>query len=168
MRNSTKSTIAFLFIIVASMPLTLSIYFFAQQQIIHFNTSKAFEEQSLQTIRIGKSDALWINKQKELLVDGKLFDVKYFRDTGNYLEVTGLFDGKEDELNRQLKKMEQEKSPVNSSAHNTLITFLFQTLFSNTTIVNTNTLIQTRNYDFSNAEDLYSIYTSIKSPPPKV
>jgi len=168
MHSLTKRTIASVFIIVASIPFTLSVYFLVQQEMIHFNIHKAFEEQSLQTMRIIKADAEWINEGKELLINGKLFDVKYIREAGNYIEVTGLFDGKEDELNHQLKKTEREKSPVNSIGHNTLITFLFQTLFSNATDVNTNTLMLTRNYSFLNTENLYSIYTNLKSPPPKI
>lgn len=60
------------------------------------------EQQSLQTIRIPEKNVSWIQKGKELIVDGKLFDVKSYKNNGVYVEVTGLYDEMELSLQHRL------------------------------------------------------------------
>src|SRR5678816_1089658 len=120
-------SIAAIFMIVAFTPFALPVYFLAQQKIIQFNIHEALEKGLLQTIKVHQADISWVKQDEEILLNGKLFDIKHFTRSGNYLTVTGIFDGKEDELNYQLKKTEQEKSPLNSDGQNSLVSFLFQT-----------------------------------------
>jgi hypothetical protein len=169
MHKLATRIIAVVFIIVAFTPFLLPVYFLVQQKMIQFSVHEALEEGSLQTITILRSDITWTRQEKELLLNGKLFDVKNFTRSGDYLTVTGLFDGKEDELNLQLKRSIQERSPVNTGVENALVSFLFQTLTTPPENNNTSTvLFNVNNYGFLKSEKLYSIYNSITSPPPKV
>jgi hypothetical protein len=169
MHSLTKPLIASVFIAVVCMPFAMSIYFVGKQQSIHLNIARQFKIRQLETISIHKTSVTWVREGKELLVNDKLFDVKFFSETGDYLKVTGLFDTKEDELNKQVLKSENEKSPVNPTSNNLLFSFLFQPLFSNLhSIYSSDRGILTSNdYNFSNDENLYSIYRNITSPPPK-
>lgn len=169
MHSLTKRIIASVIIAVACMPFTMSIYFVAQQQLIHINVERQFKIQSLETISIHKTRVAWVREGKELLLNDKLFDVKFFSESGDYLKVTGLFDTKEDELNNQVLKSEKENSPINPTSNNLLFSFLFQPLFSNLNAVYfaDNGILNSNNYNFSNDENLYSIYRNITSPPPK-
>ena len=169
MQKPGTKIIAVVFIIVAFTPFLLPVYFLVQQKVIQFNVHEALEEGSLQTITINQSDITWTRQEKELLLNGKLFDVKNFSRSGDYLTVTGIFDGKEDELNLQLKRSVQERSPLNAAMENALVGFLFQTLTTPPDNINTSTvLFNLNNYGFLKSEKLYSIYNSITSPPPKV
>lgn len=169
MHSLTKRIIASVFIAVACMPFTMSIYFVAQQQVIHVNVARQFKVQPLETISIHKTKVAWVREGKELLLNDKLFDVKSFSEAGDYLKVTGLFDAKEDELNDQVLKSEQDKSPANPTCNNLLFSFLFQPLFSNLNSIHLSNsgLLTSNNYNISNDENLYSIYRNITSPPPK-
>ena len=166
----TKRIIASFFMAVACMPLTMSVYLLAQQQVIHANVSGHFKEQPLQTISIQTTKVVWVREGKEILLNDKLFDVKFFSETGDYLKVTGLFDAKEDELNNQIQKSEQDKSPANQTSNNLLFSFLFQPLFSNLNSIHLSNswFLTLNNYNFSPAENLYSIYRNVSSPPPKI
>lgn len=169
MHSLTKRIIASLIIALACMPFTMSIYFVAQQQLIHVNVARQFKIQPLETISIHKTRVSWIREGKELLINDKLFDVKFFSEAGDYLRVTGLFDTKEDELNNQVLKSEKENSPVNPTSNNLLFSFLFQPLFSNLSSIyfSGSGILTSTNYNFSQDENLYSIYRNITSPPPK-
>ena len=169
MQKLATRIIAVVFIIVAFTPLLLPVYFLVQQKVIQFNVHEALEEGTLQTITIHRSDITWTRQEKELLLNGKLFDVKNFTCSGDYLTVTGIFDGKEDELNLQLRRSVQERSPLNAPVENALVSFLFQTLTTPPENINTSTVLSNlNNYGFLKSEKLYSVYTSITSPPPKV
>ena len=164
------SSIAAIIMVVAFTPFALPVYFLAQQKIIQFHIHEALEEEGLlQTITVHQSDVNWVTQNEEILLNGKLFDIKHFTRSGNYLTVTGIFDGKEDELNYRLKKTEQEKSPLNSHSQNSLVSFLFQTLSTPPDHFNSAEFVYNIKFYFNpRSEDLYFTYPAITSPPPKV
>jgi hypothetical protein len=84
------------------------------------------EQQSLQSIAIADNDVHWIEEDKEILVNEKLFDVKTLEYRNGYTVFTGLFDQQETELMQQLEAM-QKQVP---SSDNKLLTDFFQWLMS--------------------------------------
>ncbi|MEP6617359.1 MAG: hypothetical protein ABJA57_12300 [Ginsengibacter sp.] len=167
MQSIAKRIIASLMLVVACLPFIVSVYFVLQQQIIHLRVTKQLKECALQTVFVPKKNITWVNQGKEILIGGKLFDVTCSIQTGDYLKVTGLYDNKEDELNKQIKNSEQDKSPLN--AGDGLFSFLFQALFAapGSEMMSKNMYLTFNDYTFSNTENLYSIYRNITSPPPK-
>jgi hypothetical protein len=57
-------------------------------------------------IRLPANGLHWYEKDHELLIDGRMFDVKSIRPVDSGYEVTGLFDDEETELFDQLIKTE--------------------------------------------------------------
>ena len=49
----------------------------------------------LQTIRLKKRNVAWVEAEKEILIDGQLFDIKEIRETKTEITVTGIFDKEE-------------------------------------------------------------------------
>ena len=78
-----------------SLPLVISLLFTGEQIVAHINQKSKLE---YSTIRVRKSDLIWIKKNKEIVVNGKMFDIKKIKDIGNYLEITGYYDEAEDKL----------------------------------------------------------------------
>ena len=97
-----KSLSAISLLVLVLTPVFIAVYFLAQQTIIRNEMKEKLEEEALLTFKIVEKSVSWIEKGKELLVDGKLFDVKSFKNTGGYLEVTGLFDEMELSLQHRL------------------------------------------------------------------
>ena len=58
---------------------------------------------------------IWVEKGEEILIEGKLFDVKSFIINGDEIKLTGIFDITEDQIAEDLNELEQNEdtsSPV--------------------------------------------------------
>ena len=130
--------------------------------------AEALEKRALHTVTIKASDARWISFESEILINGHLFDVESYKQNGNNLQLTGLYDTEEDHLNEQLKNMEQKKSNGNFE-YSLLVNLLSQTFFfENNTVVSKNVFYKTLDqFQFSFDENLYSAFSGIIVPPPK-
>ena len=118
------------FICVIEIPVLFSAYFFVRQQIVQHKMREALEQQSLDTLNISLDKVKWVNEGQEILINGHLFDVESDKQTGNTLQVTGLFDTEEGNLNEQIKKLEQQKSNENNDNYTLLVGLLLQPLFT--------------------------------------
>jgi hypothetical protein len=105
-----KIAACFLLAIVLA-PLGYTFVFQAKQQSIHHYMKEQLEEKMLQTIVLNGEDIKWFKQGKEIVVDGKMFDVKSarYRDDGVVL-FTGLFDEEETLLMKQLRQKQQEEN----------------------------------------------------------
>ena len=161
---------AFIFLSITAIPLSCCVYLFAKQQIVHFRMAEALEEKALHIIVVKSNAARWISFGKEILIDGHLFDVESYKQDGDNLELAGLYDTEEDQLNDQLKKIEQTKSSGNTFENTLLISVLSQTFFSE----NSNTFNKdifhkaVGRIQFLSDENLYSTFLDIIIPPPKL
>jgi hypothetical protein len=99
-KNKFLSLITLLTLVM--LPVFIAAFFLVQLTMIRHEMKEQLELQSLQTIRIAEKNISWVEKGKELVINGKLFDVKSLKKTGDYLEVTGLFDELELKLQHQL------------------------------------------------------------------
>lgn len=99
-KNKPLAVISLLALVM--IPLYIAVFFLVQQTIIRHQMMEKLEEEALQTFSVPEKNVTWIEEGKELIVDGKLFDVKFFKTTDGYLEVTGLFDEMELKLQHNL------------------------------------------------------------------
>ena len=161
--------LSLILMLITAIPVSYSIYFFVKQQIIHHIMAEALEQNGLHTITTTIGKARWVSPGKEILVDGHLFDVESFKQTGNNLQLTGLYDTEEDHLNEQLSKIEQQKSRGNSCDYTLLISLLFQPFFTERNPTPHHNLYYTtiNQYEFLFSENLYSTSLSVIIPPPK-
>jgi hypothetical protein len=84
------------------IPVFIAVFFLVQQNVIRHEMKEKLEQEALQTLRFPEKNLSWIEKGKEMIVDGKLFDVKTFKNTDGFIEVTGLFDEMELSLQHKL------------------------------------------------------------------
>jgi len=130
--------------------------------------AEALEQKALHTIITTTDNPTWVSFGKEILIDGHLFDVESYKQTGNNLQLTGLYDTEEDHLNEQLNKIEQQKSKGNSADYTLLISLLFQPFFTeNPTLHNNFNFITLNQHDFSFTKNLCSPALGVIIPPPK-
>ncbi len=152
------------------MPFIFSIFYVIQLGIIKFEAAEALEYKKLQKITIAKKDIQWIVAKKELIINGKLFDVKSFKDVGVDIEIKGLFDEDEDSLQQQANNLLQQKEQPGGFTNNSSIAFLiFQPVFSeNNIVINDHALMlffKKNNHCFT--EGTASATLDITIPPPK-
>ncbi len=108
-------TIAFILIITASaLPLFFSGFFIASRVVIRQIMMKRLEKENVQTIYIPISEFSWYKKNREIVVDDKMLDVKSIEKKDSVYVVTGIFDEMETELNVQLEKTSENKNSTGS------------------------------------------------------
>lgn len=150
-------------------PLLFFAGFLVKQSLIHNEMEEKLETASLQSITVNVSSVRWLKKNKEVLINGKMFDVRSYAITGNQIILKGLFDGDEDELHEQLKNMLQQKNSPNSSANSTAIKFLFPPLYNVTASITDQSLwpqLADHSLPCCN-EKAVARYLSLNTPPPR-
>jgi hypothetical protein len=109
-------------VLLIAMPLVFTIGILVKQKIIQFHRQERLETEQLQTITVAAENIQWVKKGKEILVTGKLFDIKHFEKKNGKLILTGFFDKEEDSLYDQLNKIAKDKN--RPSPFTTVISFL--------------------------------------------
>ena len=129
MQKQKKTTAGILALLVA-LPLLFSVFFLVKQNTIRVAAKDQLNTTSLQTVTIPLSELHWLNNEKELLITGKLFDVKSYTITNNTVTLTGLYDNKEDELVGQLTTLVDHKNGSESAISNIIFKYLFFPVFT--------------------------------------
>lgn len=158
-------SIGFLFLV--AVPLLYSTVMLVQQKIIHHQRIERLEKTLLQTITISKDEIIWVKANKEILVNGKYFDIKLFKSHGNSIELIGYFDTKEDLLVKQLKglmKSNDDMSPFNQL---TVKFFLSQIYLLQPSIILENNWLQISRLYFTHDEKASNFPHRLTTPPPK-
>jgi len=104
MYSLTKKIIAFVFLLVVSVPVCLSVKFILEQALIEEEADEKMHTAVLQKVSIAKADIVWIKPGKEILLDGKLFDIKFTVSGNDTVTFTGFFDTEETEVVEKFKK----------------------------------------------------------------
>lgn len=113
---SKRWVIAFAMLVLISLPTLLFVYWKVQQLIVRYEMTEKLEYAQMQTIEIPASSVRWYEKDREIIVDGHLFDVKSFEKIPgkDILRFTGLFDVEEDEIKKKVKNLlEQQENNDN-------------------------------------------------------
>ena len=124
-----KQFTAFALLLLVVFPLFLSVGIFIKQQLVQQQRTQRFKTEVLETFTIKAEKVDWVEVGKEIRVDGKLFDVKSFKITGNNIVFTGFFDGKEDKLVQQIVKLEKQKNQSENPLGQSVIKFLFFSVY---------------------------------------
>ena len=89
------------------------------------------EQSPVQTITLPIEAVSWINDGKEVILDGKLFDIKSYTVCGNKIILNGLFDNDEDRLIAKMNDTVHKNKDNNSSPLSTLaLKFLSQQIYN--------------------------------------
>jgi hypothetical protein len=119
------------FLLLVALPLFFSVATFVEQQFVQHQRNRRLNTELLQTITVSSASIYWVKPGKEILHDGKLFDVKSFKTVGNKIALTGFYDHKEDKLVKNLKEIIQEKNESGSPTSQLSIKFLFAPVYKN-------------------------------------
>jgi hypothetical protein len=102
----------FIVCMAATAPLFMPAYFITTRSLIRHEMMERMEKQHLTAIQVPVDEFHWYEKDKEILVEGRMFDVKSIRLQSGTYYITGLFDEQETELELALqKKMEGSDIP---------------------------------------------------------
>ena len=153
-------------LIASVIPFALVFFFHIKQQAVRYKMKERLEEHILHSITLSETDVHWINKKKEILVNGKMFDVKSFSvENGNY-KFIGLYDDEETELTEQLENNFNKNNENGSWLISNLFQWL-QSVYPNDNEGMLLTLLQVQfNSPFINI-NLRSPYRTILTPPPQ-
>ena len=127
---------------------------------------RQLEINMLHTITLAKKDVHWLKDGKEILINGRMFDVKSFLPANDgKIIFSGLFDDDETELVNKVKENQQN----DNNAGGKLLAQLFQLLQSSCNHSPEEIFIPSLQYDpFPGIEQrLASQYITILSPPPQ-
>lgn len=102
---------ALILLITISSPSIIFIVLQIQKLVIKHEMAERLEEQNLQTIKLPADKVHWYEEDKEIIVEGKLFDVKSFtQQPDDTFLFTGLFDEEETDIKKEVDKLLQKKN----------------------------------------------------------
>lgn len=129
-----KKLAAFALIVVVAMPLASLFFMQAQKNYLRNNSEQRFEHQLADTIRVPVHSLVWVKKDKEILYEGRMFDVKHYSCQDEIAVLIGYFDSDEDELDRKISKIQNEEATEELSRGISDFVELFSAGFSSQTI----------------------------------
>ena len=168
MQKQKKTTAGILALLVA-LPLLFSVFFLVKQNTIRVEAEDQLNTTSLQTITIPLSELHWLNNEKELLIAGKLFDVKSYTFANNTVTLAGLYDNNEDELVQELYTMVDHKNRSESDINDIIFKYLFFPVFTDQSPGINDVSWQMRVVHFARYVGIIPTpVSSVISPPPKI
>jgi hypothetical protein len=161
-----RNTSLLILLLLAALPFLSAVYLQVRQDHIKNRMKEKLRESFLTTITLGKNEVHWIEKGKEILVNGRLFDIRSFQVSGTHIIFTGLFDDEETNLVYTLKQSEEQ----NTAFEDEVICSLFQFLQSVYDAPQEEDLcfLNTANYcQQKELMTLPAVYLGILTPPPQ-
>lgn len=116
---------AVVLLLLVALPVFLSVGFYIKQKLVQQQRTQRFKTELLKTVTVKADKINWIEVGREILIEGKLFDVKSFKVRGANIIFTGFFDAKEDKLVQQIVKLEKQKNQSENPLSQPVIKFLF-------------------------------------------
>jgi hypothetical protein len=160
-----KKHIAIVLLVVIALPSLVAIYTASNILWIQYEMKEKLEYSNLQTITVNNSSFKWIEKDREILVNGKYFDVKSHQSKGEQTTFSGLFD--EDETT---VSMNAENAATNTPQYQLLVqaAYFFQHIQENQekAIFTFYTENISRYYETNKHKYPLSPFISVPTPPP--
>lgn len=112
------------FLLLVGLPIVVPLCFYIQQKHIRHEMKERLEKEQLVTLTL--KNLIWHKKDKELLIDGKMFDVQAVKQLADasYL-VTGLYDIQEKALFQQLNLLMKKKGDLSKQITASIAIFSF-------------------------------------------
>ncbi len=114
------------------MPVIFSGYFILKQLSIRESMEERLESEALEEFTFPVSELVWLKPQKEILLNGKHFDIKTYKINGDRVSVKGLFDEKEQKLKLLLAVDLEETEEGTNIMHGIFLTYYFHNRTSGT------------------------------------
>jgi hypothetical protein len=108
-------------LVLVLLPCLYCLYFQVKHQVIRWEMEEKLERDAVQTIVVPANEFRWYDEGREIVVNGKMFDVKSItQENGNYL-ITGLFDEDETQLHLALNKLQHSSDATDAELISELI-----------------------------------------------
>ena len=108
MMNFKRKLLTSAMLVLIMMPAIYCIYFQVNQQLIRWRMWAMVEENATDIVVIHPSKLYWMKKDREIFVNGMMFDVKSIEKTGDSLRITGEYDYEESGLYEKLESLHEE------------------------------------------------------------
>lgn len=169
MRTRLKRITAFILLLPALTPVLYILIFNIHQFSIRLEMEHELENHALQTITLPANELHWTRNGKEIILDGKMFDVKAveYNAEGKAL-VTGLFDHEETLLIELLQRDQEEEDDATSGEQLTNLLPLVLALPASLIHENKTCLLHEGTGFPVNDMALSSVFKKILTPPPQV
>jgi hypothetical protein len=128
--SAPKKISVYFFLLLVAVPLFFAVSFLIKQRQIQSQMMEQIEQAQLQTISIPLANITWVTQDKEIIIDGKLFDVKSYTVTSDTITLNGLFDGDEDNLVAKMNYVLHSKKDESSPLSQLVAKYLSQPLFN--------------------------------------
>ena len=165
LKTTIKKITASSFILLGFAPVLFTAFFVLKQRQIRHRMKEQMEIQQLHTILLASDEVVWVKAGKEILLDGKLFDIKLTEQKNGIITFQGLFDEEETYLIAR-QQMNQEEE----SNDNTKILASFFGLFEISPENNNSVfVVYTKNKQRfpCYTSSLSAVFSSVITPPPR-
>ncbi len=136
--------------------------------VIQHEMKEKLEKQKLQTVVIKKSDVIWVKKNSEIVLNGRLFDIKSISEEKEKLVLHGLYDDEETAIENFLYQNTQKGD---TKQHQSLTGF-FQLLLgvykTDSAINQFRFFIKNKTFLIENNLAILQPFIKVTVPPPKV
>ena len=163
-----KKILAFSLLLLVVAPLLFFIGFLVQREIIYHDMMEKLESASLHTITIPLADINWTKKNKEVMIDGKLFDVKYAEIIDNKMKLTGLFDEEETHLEKKISTSFHSNKNQQTPFSQLKLKFIFNFYFIEDHLSNSIFVFQSKKAYSTFNEVAITNSSTVASPPPNL
>ena len=155
-------------ILIVLLPCLYCLYFQVKHHLIREEMREKLERDNLQTVIVPVNEFRWYEEDREIIVDGTMFDVKTVTRRGNNYIITGLFDEAETELHIAMGRLQQKEGE--GPDPETISLVLSETFMPPSW---SNVFEWTDDNDLSSQkavtdEQLYNTALSILTPPPRI
>ncbi len=162
----SKKILASLLLLLLATPLFFFIGYLVKREIVYHEMMEKLESASLHTITLDLAEVNWIKANKEVMIEGKLFDVKNSEIIDNKIKLTGLFDYEETKLEKDFTDTfhtnQNRSTPFNPSKLKFIFNLYFKEALSSISL----SIFQNKErYPLFNEVAVTQI-ASITSPPP--
>ncbi len=159
---------AFYLFIFLSTPICSLVFIQIFQLVIKYEMKEKLEYQMLHRVTIKKTDLVWVKKNSEILLEGRMFDVKSISQENDILHIQGLFDDEETVIENFIQK---NNSGNSTEQQRTLVQIfqVFQSLIHTELLKDQIVLFPVNKILFSeNQSALVDHISKVNTPPPKI
>jgi hypothetical protein len=149
------------------LPAILVLVISIKRENIRHDIKERLEEGMLHTIRVKNSECRWVKAGKEMLVNGRMFDVKKQVADKDEIIFSGLYDDEETALNAIAANLWNQHSEKDHTVLSHILQFLQGFFFDNYD----NSIAKAQNPGLQHwpapPGNLTVVHTSITTPPPR-
>ena len=165
--SKLKRHIAIALTILMISPSIISVFSFSYIQWIKHEMKEKLESSNLQAITLNNKDIIWYEQEKEIIINGSLFDIKSYTINNDKTTFIGIFDKEESKMSVFAEKF-VSKTPAHK--HLADIGSFFQLIqFFNPSMFTFQPLIPIESVQYSADKTFITTHFNIvPTPPPNI